>query len=94
MSKVIELELKDIIYEIRINLKRAGWRKSDAKNYIILQYHKDGILKLTDDELLEFLEFCKGLPDEKPKHFKYLKFRKLPPSKIKGNQQSDDKIMF
>lgn len=90
MSKKVELNLKDIISEIKTNLKRAGWKKSVIKKYLIFEYHKDGILKLTDEELLEFLEFCKKLADEKPKYFKSLEFCKLPPNKIKQRQQSND----
>lgn len=90
MSEKVELDIKDIISEIRINLKRAGWKKSVVKKYLIFEYHKDGILKLSDEELLEFLEFCKKLPDEKPKYFKGIEFRKLPSSKSKRTQQLED----
>lgn len=90
MSQNIELNIKDILWEVKLNLKRAGWKKDKIQEHLIFEYHKDRVLKLTDDEMLEFLEFCKKLPDEKPKYFKGIEFRKLPSSKSKRGQQTED----
>ena len=94
MNETIELDIKDILWTIKLNLKRAGWKKTQIERHIVLHYHKDRITKLSDDELLEFLEFCKQLPDEKLISFKTMEFRKLPPSKIPLYRFSNNQPIF
>lgn len=77
----VEIDFNDIIKEIDYHLFRAGWNKEKARNYLIFQYHKRSRLKLTDDELLEFLAMTKNLPSKYSLSFRRLIFREFPPKK-------------
>lgn len=78
MSEIIQLDINDIFTDIRANLRRAGWTKNSTKSYLIFTYQKDGVLKLTDEELLRFREFCRDLKTANSISLRELKIRTLP----------------
>lgn len=77
MTDIIELNLKDIIDEIRTNLKQAKWDKAKTQKYLLVTYGKDGLLKLNDEQLLEFARYTSQIKDNKVGAIKKLSLRKL-----------------
>lgn len=72
MNEVNTVNINEIIFDIRLNLKRARLSKEEIENYLIFNYFKSGILKLTDSELLDFQKYCQSLPT-----YSALKIKKL-----------------
>ena len=83
----IEIDLEEILDEIDYHLFRANWSKEKAKSYLIFQYHKNSRLKLTDDELLEFLAMVRQLPSKYFLSFRTLTFPEFP-------SQKNEQILF
>lgn len=80
MNEAIELDINDICREIKRNLKRAGWGKEQTEKYLLFKYLSNKILKLSDDELIEFMNYTATLPNFSLFKIKPLKLRVLPES--------------
>jgi hypothetical protein len=61
---------KEILAEIRTQLKRINWAKDDAKRYLAITYGTSSVLALSDEQLLSFVEYIAGLPANAPMPYK------------------------
>lgn len=77
MSEVNTVDINEIIFDIRLNLKRARLSREEIENYLIFNYFKSNILKLTDNELLQFQKYCQSLPTYSALKIKKLKLKPL-----------------
>ncbi len=55
-----ELDYKEIIKETDIHIERLGWDKEQGREYLVKTYGKRSRQTLTDEELLEFLEYLRN----------------------------------
>ncbi len=53
-------DYNDIIYQIDLELTRINWSVERAKEYLEFAYGTTSRVKLSDEELLEFLDFLKN----------------------------------
>lgn len=62
------LDLSDILAQTDVELKRLGWTSAQGRKYLQQTYDKRSRQHLTDDELLEFLDFLQAqmTEDEAP----------------------------
>jgi hypothetical protein len=67
---VVIIGLREILTEIRTQLKRLNWTKEDARRYLTITYGNSSLLSLSDEQLLEFVEFIAGLPKLAPIPYK------------------------
>ncbi|MBW4551470.1 MAG: hypothetical protein KME35_10220 [Aphanocapsa sp. GSE-SYN-MK-11-07L] len=51
------LDLSDIIAQTSVELKRLGWNESQGRSHLQRAYGKRSRQQLTDDELLDFLQY-------------------------------------
>ncbi|WP_267383793.1 hypothetical protein [Cyanobacterium sp. uoEpiScrs1] len=56
------LEFSEIIGRSNIEMKRLGWTKMQGREYLIQTYGKRSRQVLSDEELLEFLDYLESLP--------------------------------
>lgn len=52
----------ELIAETTIEIKRLGWKNAQGKDYLMRQYGKATRAELTDEELLDFLNYLKSIP--------------------------------
>lgn len=57
-----EIQYSSIVEDIKSNVRRARFSRKEIENYLIFNYFKGGISKLSDKELLEFQAYCQSLP--------------------------------
>jgi hypothetical protein len=69
-NDAVIISQKEILAEIRSQLKRINWTKNDAKRYLVITYGTSSILVLSDNQLLEFVEYIAGLPVNAPMPYK------------------------
>jgi hypothetical protein len=55
-------DLSDIIAQTSVELKRLGWSESQGRTYLQRTYNKRSRQQLTDDELLDFLNYLQSEP--------------------------------
>lgn len=60
---VTEIDIKEILDEIKTQAKRLQWVKEDIQTHLLVTYHKLTLLSLSDSQILEFLEYLAGLPN-------------------------------
>lgn len=58
------VDLSDIIAQTTIELKRLGWNEVQGRTHLMAAYGKRSRQQLTDEELLEFLDYLKSQPSE------------------------------
>ena len=80
MTEATELSLNEIIGEIRTQVKRIKWTKEQVRDYLIKEYDKNGLFKLTDKELIEFATYISGLPTPSLIRIRKVKVRSIPKS--------------
>jgi hypothetical protein len=56
------MDLSDVIAQTDVELKRLGWNHTQGRRYLEQTYHKKSRQHLTDDELLDFLDYLKSQP--------------------------------
>lgn len=56
------IDLSDVLAKTDIELERLRWSKEQGKDYLIRTYNKRGRSLLTDQELLEFLQYLESQP--------------------------------
>ncbi|WP_405054791.1 hypothetical protein [cyanobacterium endosymbiont of Epithemia clementina EcSB] len=56
------LEFSEIIARSNVEMKRLGWTKVQGREYLIQTYGKRSRQVLSDEELLEFLDYLQSLP--------------------------------
>lgn len=56
------VNLSDIIAQTTVEIRRLGWSNDQGRNFLKEQYGKPSRSMLTEEELLEFLEFLKSQP--------------------------------
>lgn len=56
------LEFSEIIARSNVEMKRLGWTKVQGREYLIQTYGKRSRQVLSDEELLEFLDYLESLP--------------------------------
>ena len=56
------IDFSQIIHETSIELKRLGWTNEDGKNYLLQTYGKKSRHVLSDEQLIEFLQYLKQQP--------------------------------
>ncbi len=61
-EKVETIDFSKIIEETTREMKRLGWTQEDGKKYLLETYGKKSRHLLTDEELLEFLNYLKSQP--------------------------------
>jgi hypothetical protein len=54
------LDLSDIIAQTSVELKRLGWSESQGRTYLQRTYNKRSRQQLTDEELLDFLNYLQS----------------------------------
>ncbi|MBR8829511.1 MAG: hypothetical protein DSM107014_16715 [Gomphosphaeria aponina SAG 52.96 = DSM 107014] len=57
------IDFSEIIAKTDIELKRLGWTKEKGRDYLLQTYGKKSRHYLSDDELLEFLNFLTSQPN-------------------------------
>ncbi len=55
------MDFSDVIAETNVELKRLGWTQEQGRNYLIQTYGKRSRQLLSDEELVEFLQYLKRL---------------------------------
>lgn len=58
------IDLSDIIAQTSVELKRLGWNEVQGRTHLMATYGKRSRQQLTDEELLEFLDYLKSQPSE------------------------------
>ncbi len=58
----VKIDFYAVKHETDIELQRLGWTSDEGRNFLIRQYGKPSRLRLTDEELLQFLQHLKSLP--------------------------------
>lgn len=58
------LDLSDIIAQTSVELKRLGWTNSQGRTHLQQTYGKRSRQQLTDEELLDFLNYLQSQPSE------------------------------
>ncbi len=61
-TEVVTVDWDDLRAEIDYEMKRIGWSKKQGKRHLKTNYGVTARLKLTDDQLFEFLDFLKQQP--------------------------------
>ncbi|AFY59870.1 hypothetical protein [Synechococcus sp. PCC 6312] len=56
------LDLSDVIAQTTVELKRLGWTEVQGRSYLQRTYKKRSRQQLSDDELLEFLDYLRQQP--------------------------------
>lgn len=56
------VDLSNVLARTDIELERLGWTKEQGRDYLIRTYNKRGRTLLTEQELLEFLEYLESQP--------------------------------
>lgn len=56
------IDLSDIIAQTSVELKRLGWSNAQGRNHLQQTYGKRSRQQLSDEELLEFLQYLQGQP--------------------------------
>lgn len=57
------VDLSDIIARTTVEIKRLGWSNQQGKDCLLNRYGKRGRSELTDDELLDFLNYLEAQPN-------------------------------
>ena len=78
MTDTQTIDINDLILTIKRHLKAAKWSKGMVEHHLIIKYHKERVLQLSDDELLEFVEFCRNLKPSSIIKLRSLNLRVLP----------------
>jgi hypothetical protein len=62
------LDLSDVIAQTSVEIKRLGWTEAQGRSYLQSTYGKRSRQQLTDDELLDFLQYLETqpMPQESP----------------------------
>lgn len=62
------IDFSDVIAQTTIEMKRLGWSTTQGRQYLKRTYQKQSRQELTDEELLEFLEYLEtqSSPEESP----------------------------
>ncbi|NJK41618.1 MAG: hypothetical protein HC934_10230 [Acaryochloridaceae cyanobacterium SU_2_1] len=63
------LDLSEILAQTDVELKRLGWSNAQGRKYLQQTYDKRSRQHLTDDELLEFLDFLQAQTTEEEAPF-------------------------
>ncbi len=58
----VKIDFYAVKHETDIELQRLGWTSNEGRDFLKRQYGKPSRLRLTDEELLEFLQHLKSLP--------------------------------
>ena len=77
------LDFHQIVTEIIAQRKRLGWTTEQSRDYLIKTYNKRSTQVLSDEQLIEFLEFLKGIPSPTPLELSFKSFsfhRTIEPS--------------
>jgi hypothetical protein len=61
----VKIDFYAVKHETDIELQRLGWTSNEGRDFLKRQYGKPSRLRLTDEELLEFLHHLKSLPTPK-----------------------------
>ena len=57
-----EVNFNEIKHQTDLEIKRLGWTKDDGREFLKSRYGKRSRLQLTDDQLLEFLQYLASQP--------------------------------
>lgn len=63
---MIDFDFTEVIAQTNIEMKRLGWTKEHGRNHLLATYGKRSRPRLTDAELLEFLDYLKSQPSPTP----------------------------
>ncbi len=58
-SSSTSLDWLEVINDIDREMQRLGWTKGKVRNYLFDNYHKKKLVLLSDEELIEFLNYLK-----------------------------------
>ncbi|NJO29079.1 MAG: hypothetical protein HC874_17150 [Richelia sp. SL_2_1] len=61
-KKTEPVDLSDVIAKTDVELERLGWTPQQGREYLINTYGKRGRTLLTEEELLDFLNYLESLP--------------------------------
>jgi hypothetical protein len=59
------IDFSDVIARTNVELKRLNWTSEQGRDYLLQTYGKRSRQLLTDEELLEFLQYLESLPSPK-----------------------------
>ncbi|MFB8790783.1 MAG: hypothetical protein U7123_18490 [Potamolinea sp.] len=57
------VDFSEIIARTNVELKRLGWTNPQGRDYLVQTYGKRSRLELTNEELLDFLQYLEKLPN-------------------------------
>lgn len=61
-AEVEAIDFNEIIQKTNTEIKRLGWTKDEGRDFLNSRYGKRSRLKLSDEQLLEFLHYLEKLP--------------------------------
>lgn len=59
-------DFTEVIAQTNREMLRLGWTKEHGRNHLLVTYGKRSRTRLTDEELLEFLDYLKSQPSPTP----------------------------
>ncbi len=63
-KKTEPVDLSDVIAKTDVELERLGWTPQQGREYLINTYGKRGRTLLTEEELLDFLNYLESIPTQ------------------------------
>ncbi|MDY6781299.1 MAG: hypothetical protein SW833_01885 [Cyanobacteriota bacterium] len=62
VDESLPIDFSDIIAQTNLEIKRLGWTNDQGRQYLLATYGKRSRQLLSDEELVEFLEYLQGQP--------------------------------
>jgi hypothetical protein len=62
-ENLAEINFNEIKHKTDLEIKRLGWTKDDGREFLKSRYGKRSRLQLTDNQLLEFLQYLESQPN-------------------------------
>jgi hypothetical protein len=63
LTETQEIDFNEIKNKTDVEIKRLGWTKDQGRDFLLQTYGKRSRLHLTDEELLDFLNYLESQPD-------------------------------
>ncbi len=63
-KKVEPIDLSDVIAKTDVEMERLGWTAQQGRQYLINTYGKRGRTLLSEEELLDFLQYLESIPTQ------------------------------
>ena len=63
--ETVEFDFNEIKNRTDVEIKRLGWTKEQGRDFLLQTYGKRSRLHLTDEELMDFLQYLESQPNPK-----------------------------